>query len=151
MSNPGKADPPKDFAHAFGDALSAYLDSNRIGQSAAARLLGIEANEKGKRKGGSRIYSYCRDSKDGKRTKPDAEILYLACTRLQGFAFVYNGYRISAATLNGNGTRASKSAEQLSLDFGRQFNLTGNRGTVAVSVKRPPGRIELSISMDAKA
>jgi hypothetical protein len=152
MATTGNAEPPKDFAHAFGDALSTYLDSTGIGQSAAARLLGIEASEEGRRKGGSRIYSYCRDSKDGKRTKPNAEILFLACTKLPGFSFIYNGHRINAETLNGNGSKPSKqAAEQLTLGFERQFNLTNGQGKVEVKVSRPPGRIEVCLSLKATA
>src|SRR6266852_2188465 len=152
MANIGNIDPPKDFAHAFGDALNDFLSQRGIGQSEAARLLGIEAGEGGKRKGGSRIYSYCRDSKGGRRPKPDGEIICLACSKLTGFYFDYKGYRISAATLNGNGAKAAdKPAEQFTLGFERQFTLTNKLGTVAVKVRRPRGRIELSISLDAKA
>jgi transcriptional regulator with XRE-family HTH domain len=151
MADSVPAQPSQNFARAFGDALKRFLDHEGISQSEAARRLGIEAAEKGKRKGGARISSYCRDNRAGTRPKPDAEILYLACTKLAGFSFVYNGYRISAATLNGNGTKPSKPAEQLSFDFERQFNLTGKQGTVAVRVKRPPGRIEFSILLDAQA
>ena len=115
----GNAGPPKDFAHAFGDALCQYLAANNIGQSEAARLLGIETDEGKKRKGGARIYTYCHDSKSGKRTKPTAEILYLAVTRLPGFKFEYNRYRISAEMLNGNGSRppSEPRPEQSAFEF----------------------------------
>lgn len=142
----------QDFARAFGDALSQFLARNGISQSEAARRLGIETGEEGKRKGGARISSYCRDSKQGKRPKPNAEVLYLACTKFPGFSFVYKNYRISAETLNGNGTKPSeKPVEQLMLGFERQFNLTGKQGTVAVKVNRPQGRIEVSLSLEARA
>ncbi len=142
----------KDFARAFGNALCRFLDDNHISKSEAARQLGIETSEEGKRKGAARISSYCRDSRDGKRTKPDAEILYLACTKLPGFKFEYNGFRINAETLNGNGAKPSeKPVEQLTFEFERQFNLTRRQGTVAVKVKRPLGRIEVSLSLQAKA
>jgi transcriptional regulator with XRE-family HTH domain len=142
----------QDFARAFGDALSRFLTRNGISQSEAARQLGIETSEEGKRKGGARISSYCRDSKQGKRPKPDAEILYLVCTRFPGFSFIYKNYRISAETLNGNGAKSSEeAAEQLTLGLERQFDLTDKRGTVSVKVKRPPGRIEVSLSLEAKA
>jgi hypothetical protein len=145
-------DPSKDFARAFGDALNDFLRQTRIGQSEAARLLGIEASEGQKRKGGARIYSYCHDSKDGKRTKPNAEILFLACTKLPGFSFVYNGHKINAETLNGNGSKpANQPAEQLTFEFERQFNLITRQGTVEVKVSRPPGRIEVSLSLKARA
>jgi hypothetical protein len=152
MANVGNSDPPKDFARAFGDALSDFLADQNIGQSEAARLLGLEAGEGGKRKGGARIYSYLHDSKDGKRTKPDAEVLFLACTKLQGFSFVYNGHKINAEALNGNGARPpERPAEQLTLEFERQFNLTRRQGTVEVKVSRPPGRIAVSVSLNARA
>jgi hypothetical protein len=151
MATIGNGGPPNDFAHAFGNALSAYLDRTGIGLSEAARLLGIEAGEGGKRKGGARIYSYCRDSKQGTRPKPDAEILCLACTKLPGFSFVYNGHRINAETINGNGSKPSpQTAEQLTFGFERQFKLTNGQGTVAVKVSRPQGRIEVSLSLKAK-
>jgi len=105
MAGVSSSDSPKDFAHAFGEALSDFLMANHIGQSEAARLLGIEAKEGERRKGGARIYSYCHDSRDGRRPKPDAEILYLALTKLPGFTFEYKGHRISAEMLGDNGTR----------------------------------------------
>ena len=151
MANVGNPDPPKDFAHAFGDALNDFLQNTQMGQSEVARLLGIEAGEGQKRKGGSRISTYCRDSKDGKRTRPNGEILFLACTKLPGFSFVFNGHKINAETLNGNGRKpAQQPAEQLTLGFERQFNLTSRQGTVEVTVRRPPGRIEVSLSLNAK-
>jgi hypothetical protein len=152
MAAIANTDSQQDFARAFGDALSQFLARNGISQSEAARQFGIETSEEGKRKGGARISSYCRDSKQGKRPKPDAEILYLACTKFPGFSFVYKNYRISAETLNGNGAKPSeKAAEQLTLGFERQFNLTDKQGTVAVRVSRPQGRIEVSLSLEARA
>src|SRR6266852_7859416 len=152
MAAVANAGSQQDFARAFGNALSKFLEDRGISQSEAARQLGIETSEEGKRKGGARISSYCRDSKQGTRPKPDAEIFYLACSKLPGFYFDYKGYRISAATLNGNGAKpADKPAEQFTLGFERQFTLTNKLGTVAVKVRRPRGRIELSISLDAKA
>jgi len=150
MAAPVPTPPPKDFAHAFGDALKHFLDVRGIGLSEAARRLGIETDVEGKRKGGSRISRYCRDNKDGERPTPDAEILYLACTKLEGFSFVYNGYRISAATLNGSGPKPPQPTEQISFDFEHQFDLTGKQGTIEVTVKRPQGRIEVSLSLDAR-
>jgi len=152
MAKSGNSDLPKDFAHAFGDALNDFLERTRMGQSEVARLLGIEAAEGQKRKGGARIYSYCRDSKDGKRTRPNGEVLFLACTKLPGFSFVYNGHRINAESLNGNGSKPSQqTAEQLTFGFERQFNLISRQGTVEVKVARPPGRIEISVSLKAKS
>jgi hypothetical protein len=98
-------------------------------------------------KGGkSRINTYCHDSPKGKRPKPSAEVLYLACAILD-FSFEYKGYRISAATLNGGPKTAAKESEQLPLGFDGQFDLTDDKGTVSVRVKQPPGRIEVSLSL----
>ncbi|SRR6266566_1783398 len=134
----------QDFARAFGDALHRFLQNKGITQSDAAKLLGLDG------KGGkARISTYCHDSPKGKRPKPNAEVLYLVCARL-GFEFKYNGYQISAATLNGAGLKGTeRPAEQLPLEFDGQFDLTDQRGTVSVSFKRPPGRVEVSVSLKA--
>jgi len=44
-----------------------------------------------------------------------------------------------------------KPTGQLEFNFRRQFELAGNAGSVNVMVKRPSGRIELSVSLGAKA
>lgn len=137
------AESPEGFASAFGNALNQFLLVRGMKQSDLVELFGLD-----KKKGKARISSYCRQ---GKRPKPDAEILYLACSKLSGFYFDYKDYRISAATLNGKRTKPSEPAEQFPLEFERQFDLTGKQGTVAVKVKRPPGRIEVSLSLEAKA
>jgi hypothetical protein len=70
---------------------------------------------------------------------------------LPGFSFVFNGHRINAESLNGNGAKpVAPPAEQLSFTFERQFNLTSRQGTVEVKVSRPPGRIEVSLSLSTK-
>jgi len=150
MADLAPSTPPLDFARAFGNALKDFVEGQGSSESEAARRLDVEAPKEGKRKGGSRLHSYFRDNKKGKRPKPNAEILWLACTKLQGFSFVYNGYRISAETLNGNGSKPSPPIEQTSFDFEHQFNLTGKQGTIEVTVKRPQGRIEVSLSLDAR-
>ncbi len=135
----------KDFAHAFGNALRQFLEKKGMGQNDAARELGLPE------RGGARINSYLHDRADGTRPKPEAEILYLLCTKL-GFSFEYNGYKISATSLNGRAKKPlATAAEQLTFRFDRQFNLTEDVGIVAVKVKRPPGRIELSVSLNAIA
>ncbi len=150
MANGADADSRKDFARAFGDRLNAYLQENGIQQKDAAKLLGLE--DKHGKPNKARLNTYCHDSPSGRRPAPDAEILYLACTKLPDFYFDYRGKRINATTINGHGAkRTETTAEQLTLHFDRQFSLTDNAGKVTVSVKRPPGRIELSVSVDAKA
>jgi len=154
MATIGNADPPKDFARAFGDALCRFLTESKIGQSEAARLLGIEAAEGEKWRGGARIYHYCHGSKTGKRSNPSAEILYLALTKLPGFTFEYNHHRITAEMLNGNGAKRPRAPlpEQRAFEFVHQFQLVRQQGTVEVTVKQRPGkRVEVSLSVDAKA
>lgn len=136
-----------EFARAFGDALCGWLHGRGLDQSDAARILGLG------RSGEARISTYCHDSPQGKRSQPDLEFLCLACTRLDGFEFEYRGFRISAATLNGNGAKPTQEQpEQLPMDYEGQFDLTGGRGTigtVSVSLKRPVGRVELSVELRA--
>lgn len=130
-----------DFARAFGDALDQFLRRKGLNQSDAAKALGL--GDEGK----ARLNTYCHDSPKGIRRKPNAEMLYLLCVNL-GFAFEYKGFKISAATLNGNGRKSpERPAEQLLIQFDGQFNLTDQTGTVAITVKRPPGRIEVGLSL----
>lgn len=134
----------QDFARAFGDALLRYLEGHGIGQSGAADLLGLH-DEDGKPRR-SRINNYFHDSKV-RRAEANAHLLYLACVKLPGFYFDYAGYRLRAVKLGEK--RREQSGEQMAFSFHRQFNLTGKAGRVNVIVKRPPGRIELSVSLGA--
>jgi transcriptional regulator with XRE-family HTH domain len=136
-----------DFARTFGNALNRFLEEKGMTQSEAAEKLGL--NKEGKKQGKARISSYCHDSPDGRRPKPSAEVLYLLCTQLD-FAFEYKGYKISAATLNGKARPTSNQAEQLPLGLDRQFDLTDQKGAVSVTVRQPPGRVEVSLSLKAK-
>lgn len=131
-----------DFAHAFGTALQKFLQEEGVTQSDAAGRLGLS------KAGRARINTYCHGSSKGTRPNPSAEILYLVCTKL-GFTFEYNGYKISAATVNGHAKSAEKTAEQLPLALDRQFDLTDQKGAVSVTVKQPPGRVEVSLSLKA--
>src|SRR5438128_2588641 len=151
MAPVAERDSQKDFARSFGDALKGFLTSNGMKQIDAAKSLGLMDKNGNPNK--ARLNTYCHDSRAGKRPKPAAEILFLACTKLEGFYFDYRGYRISAATLNGNGRKPTNepASTQLTLQFDRQFNLTEEAGSVTVRVKRPPGRIELSILLRAIA
>src|SRR5882724_85630 len=95
------------FGKAFGEALLHFLNAKGMTQSDAAKMLGL--GEEGK----ALLNTSYHDPPKGARPKPNAEILYLLCTRL-GFDFEYNGYKISAVTLNGNGLKATeKPVEQL--------------------------------------
>ncbi len=132
----------QDFARAFGDALSKFLREKGLTQSEAAKRL--ELGKGGK----ARINAYCHDRK-GRRPTPHAEVLYRVCSKL-GFEFDYKGFKISAETLNGNHAGPVElPAEQIPLEFSGQFDLTDQKGTVSVSFKRPPGRVELSVNLRA--
>jgi transcriptional regulator with XRE-family HTH domain len=128
------------FARAFGDALRQFLKDHGISVTDAAQRMDMNKQT---------LSTYWTDDGEGKRRKARAELLYLACARL-GFEFEYSGYKISADTLNGNGTKPKHVAtKQLFFDFDRQFKLTGDRGTISVNVRRPPGMIEVSLSLKA--
>jgi hypothetical protein len=138
-------DSQQEFARALGDALLRFLDSKAMGQAEAARLLGLK-NDDGKARR-STLNSYLHDSPNGMRTEASAQVLYLACARL-GFHLDYAGYRLKAVKLS---ARDRKSVGQLAFNFHRRFDLVGKAGNLNVKVKKPNGRIELSISLDAKA
>jgi hypothetical protein len=142
-------DSQQEFARALGNALWRFLDG-RMRQSEAAKLLGLQGKNGEPRR--SRLNSYFHDSAKGTRTEASARILYLACTRLPGFYFDYAGYRLKAIKLNGRGARLrDKSVEQLAFSFHRNFELANEAGNVDVRVKKPSGRIEVVVSLDAKA
>ena len=133
----------QEFARAFGNALVEFLRVKGLTQSDASKRLGLG------KAGKARLSTYCNDSTKGKRPTPNAEVLYRICSEL-GFEFDYRGYRITAETLNGNHSEPiEKLAEQLPLEFSSQFDLTDHKGTVSVSFKRPPGRVELSVYLKA--
>jgi|SRR5579863_1047848 len=151
MASIGNGDSGLGFARAFGSALRDFLIEKGMTQVEVASQLGLRDKKTGK-PSKSRLNSYLSDSP----SMPKAEVLYLACTKLDGFEFAYNGYRINAGTVDGNGSKADgKPAEQLPLEFNGQFNLTDKKGIVTetgafvVKVKRPTGRIELSVSLKA--
>jgi len=141
MDNEGRSS--DDFGKAFGDALSKFLLVKGLTPSGVSELLALGTGGK------ARLNTYLHDSRAGTRPKPSAEVLYKLCTQL-GFEFEYNGYKISAVTVNGNRpTPSATPAEQLPLEFNRQFDLTEGRGTVSVRVKRPLGRIEVRLALKA--
>ena len=143
-----KSDSQLEFARAFGDALWKFLDG-RMTQIDATKLLGLlDKNGKPKR---STLNSYFRDSADGKRIEPLASVLFLACTRLPGFYFDHDGYRLKAVRLDKKKKTSDATYGQLPFNFQRRFDLVEQAGKLNVKVKRPSGRIEVSVSLDAKA
>lgn len=141
---------PQDFARAFGDKLNQHLRDRGIGPTAAATVLGLK--DKNGKPNRALVDSYCHDKKDGTRPRPNAEMLYLACTKLEGFVFDYMGYRISAVVLkDARRKRRGRAPMQREFKFVRQFKLTDDSGGVNVRVKRPADRIEVSVSLNAKA
>jgi hypothetical protein len=144
MADITDADPQQQFARAFGNALKRYFDGLGKGSTEAAALLGLQ-----QKNGKNRLNSYFYDSSTGRRTEASAQILYLACTRLPRFAFEYAGYRISAIKVKGRSGK--ESVNQIPFAFDRQFSLAMDAGNVNVKVKRPSGKIELRVSLDAKA
>jgi hypothetical protein len=133
----------EDFARAFGDTFDKFLKTNGISQSDAANRLGWG------KAGKARLNTYCHDSPRGIRRIPEADVLYLVCVKLN-FEFEYKGFRVSAATFNGNGAKPSApQPAQLEFEYAGQFELTNPKGTVSVSFKRPPGRVELAVSLEA--
>src|SRR5579864_522143 len=131
--------PPDDFARALGDALDRFLKDRGISQKNASELIRVEH---------ATLNTYTHDSPKGKRPLANAEVFVKACVEL-GFEFEYKGYKISAAATNGVGTRRKKTSEQLTFEYDRQFDLTDDKGTVSVRVKRPAGRVEVSLSLKA--
>lgn len=129
------------FARAFGDELSRFLDTNQLSLAEAAREMGLGPEGK------ARISAYCHDSPTGKRPQPNAELLYLLCSRL-GFSFEYHGYKVTAQAMNGHQKPPEKPIEQLRITFDSQLNLTTREGEFFIDVKRPPGRIELSLVLN---
>jgi transcriptional regulator with XRE-family HTH domain len=151
MTSSSNADSGEGFARAFGNRLRNYLAEQGMTQVDAAKALGLTDKKSGK-PSKSRLNKYLNDSP----SMPEAQILYLACTKLNGFNFEYNGYRINAETVRRKGAATSETqAEQMTFRFNRQFSLTARNGAItevgafAVKVKRPPGRIEFSVSLRA--
>jgi hypothetical protein len=109
----------------------------------AAREIGLGSEGK------ARISAYCHESPKGKRPKPNAELLYLLCSKL-GFGFEYRGYKVTAAAMNGARPKlAAKPAEQLRIAFDGQLDLTSQEGRFSMDTKRPPGRIEVSLVLSS--
>jgi len=133
---------PSEFARAFGDALSQFLDWKQLSLAEAARQIGLGSEGK------ARISAYCHDSPSGKRPQPNAELLYLLCSKL-GFRFEYRGFKVTAEALNRHRPKPpEKPMEQLRIAFDGQINLTHRDGVFSMDVKRPAGRIEVSLLLN---
>ena len=131
----------KDFAKTLRNELTKFLAEHGDSRYEAARIIGLDHR---------RLNTYFLDDpKTGRPRIPNAEVLYLLCSRL-GFVFEYEGFRICAETLDGMRV-THPGDQQLSFDFERQFSLTNDQGAVAVRIKRPSGRIELSVSLKAQS
>jgi hypothetical protein len=128
---------PKDdasFSDKLGLALANFLKVNGISEAEASRRFGIERGT---------LNTYTSGVK-GERRKMPAEVLAKAC--LLGFELEFEGHLIVATK---DGQRLRVEDKQLHLEFSRELDLTGNGGTVAVGLKRPPGRVELTVSLKA--
>src|SRR4051794_37492957 len=106
-----------EFARAFGEELSRFLEAQQMSLTEAARQIGLGPEGK------ARISAYCHDSPTGKRPKPNAELLYLLCSKL-GFSFEYHGCKVTAEAMNGHRKPPEKPIEQLRISFDSQLNLT---------------------------
>ncbi|HEV8415362.1 MAG TPA: hypothetical protein VGQ49_17365 [Bryobacteraceae bacterium] len=130
-----------EFARSFRDALGKFLSEHGDTRYQAAKSIGLSR---------ARLNTYFKDDPDTKRPRiPSAEVLYLLCSGL-GFTFEYQGFRISAETITGVKV-AHPSEKQLSFEFERQFYLTNDQGAISVRIKKPAGRIELSVSLSAES
>jgi hypothetical protein len=110
-----------DFARAFGEELSRFLDTRHMSLAEAAREIGLGPE------GRARISAYCHDSPRGKRP----------------------GYKVTAESINGHRTSLEKPIEQLRIAFDSQLNLTRREGEFFIDVKRPAGRIEVSLILNS--
>ncbi len=132
--------PSNEFAKELGDALGRYLHEEGISQADASRRLEMER---------ATMNTYLHDYKK-KRRLANAEVFIKACVKL-GFTFDYKGYRImavpSSAQQNGQ-SEVSSVPRQLTLEFDEQIYLTN--GMLSISLKRPPGRVELNVSLKGK-
>jgi transcriptional regulator with XRE-family HTH domain len=128
------ADDPLSFADAFGNAFEAFLGALGISEAEAAKSLGVER---------ATLNTYTHGV-GGKRRRPPAEILFNACAAL-GFQFEYRGCRIVGVR---HGAAIMPEEKQLHLQFTKRLDLA-ETGTVALGLKKPPGKVELSVSLRA--
>jgi hypothetical protein len=122
------------FGKALGEALGKFLEHKGIKKAHIAQDFGIAKQLFG---------HYLKNN-------PPAYVLFLACVRL-GFKFDYEGFRISGRQIRMEGDQVTPTSGQYTLNFDRTFELSDNTGRLKVTVKRPPERLELLVSVDAKA
>ncbi|HKT26322.1 MAG TPA: hypothetical protein VJR04_17060 [Terriglobales bacterium] len=136
------------FAREFGQQLEKFLEDRLIRPAEAAERMGTY-----KQKLNGYINDQKRLTKERKivmvRVKPESDLLFLACAKL-GFIFEYGGYRIRAEKSDGTAVPQAE-PRQLSFSFTGKFNLTDEQPDLALAIKRPQGRIDLSISLGAAA
>ena len=125
------------FARAFGDALRQFLDDRGISVTAAAARMGMNKQT---------LSSYWTDTSEGKRNKARAELLFLACAELD-FEFEFQGRTVSARP--SSGAKGQKTPPQMARDYAEEFELQDRKGRLSVRLKRPPGRVEVSMSLKA--
>jgi hypothetical protein len=63
-----------------------------------------------------------------------------------GLSFQFEGHTIVALK---DGQLIAAEEKQLHLEFTREFDLKNNGETVAVGLKKAPGRVELTVSLKA--
>lgn len=121
------------FAKALGEAIAKFLEYEGMQKADIAQDFGIS-----------------KQLLDHYLKSPPAYMLFLACVRL-GLRFDYEGFRISARRIKADAQQAAQNYGQYTLNFDRTFELSNKNGTLKVAVKRPPERLELLVSVDAKA
>jgi hypothetical protein len=120
------------FSDKLGVALSNFFKLHDITEAKASRSFGMPR---------ATLNTYTAGVNGGRKKVP-AEVLVKAC--LLGFEFEFDGYLI-VATKDGQRVRAEE--KQLHLEFTREVDLGENGRTVAVGLKKPPGRIALTVSL----
>jgi hypothetical protein len=124
------------FSDTLANALNAFFRTKGMSEAQAATRMEMKP---------ATLNTYTTGAKDKgkerKRRRPPAELLARAC--LLGFEFEFQGYVIGARK---EGQPASTEEKQLHLQFTRQIDLAEN-GAITVGLKRPPGKIELSVSL----
>jgi transcriptional regulator with XRE-family HTH domain len=136
------------FARAFGNALREFVRETGMTQVDVAKRLGLK--KKNGQPSKERVNQYLSASPP----VPGANILFLACTKLRGFKFEYDGRQLNAKMARK--TIVPPPPEQTAFRFNRQFNLTDKSGVVtekgefAMKVKRPSGGIEVALFVRGK-